>query len=139
MIRRVIGAGFAYFAMVFGAGFLLALVRIPFVVPRLGVRTAELLEAPVMLLVIAVASRWLVRRHPDMGRAARMLAGLLALVLLVLAELAVAWSQGMHSLADIVATRDPVSGSVYVGSMLVFAIAPACWPRRSSIDSPWHG
>ena len=127
-MSRALRAGIAYFAWVFGAGFLLALVRIPFLVPRVGVRTAELLEAPVMLLVILVASRWLARRYPDLGRAARMLAGLFALLLLVLAELVVAWSRGLHSVADIVATRDPVAGSVYLGSLLVFVIAPSCWP-----------
>jgi hypothetical protein len=127
-VTRVLRAGLAYFACVFGAGFLLALVRIPFLVPRVGVRTAELLEAPVMLLVILVASRWLVRRNPDLGRTARMLAGLFALVLLVLAELALAWTRGLHSLHDIVAARDPLAGSVYLGALLVFAIAPACWP-----------
>lgn len=121
-------AGLAYFAWVFGAGFLLALVRIPFLVPRVGVRTAELLEAPVMLLVVLFASRWLAGRYSDLGRPGRLLAGLLALGLLVLAELAVAWGQGLHSFADIIASRDPVSGSVYLASLFVFAIAPACWP-----------
>jgi len=54
--------GVLYFALVFGAGFALGAIRIFAVAPRVGVRTAELLEAPVMLVVSAVAARWIVRR-----------------------------------------------------------------------------
>ena len=36
-------AGAIYFVPVFGAGFMLGLVRIPFLVPGLGERVAELL------------------------------------------------------------------------------------------------
>jgi hypothetical protein len=32
------------------------------IVPRLGVRTAELLEAPIMCVIIIVAARWIVQR-----------------------------------------------------------------------------
>lgn len=56
-------AALGYFLIVFGAGFALALVRIPGLVPLLGVRWAELAEMPVMLAVIAWAAHRLVRRH----------------------------------------------------------------------------
>ena len=55
-------AGALYFALVFGAGFLLGPVRLEFVAPRLGARMAELIEAPVMFVVILASSRWVLRR-----------------------------------------------------------------------------
>jgi hypothetical protein len=60
--KRIIWAGLTYFALVFGVGFILGPIRILLIVPRLGERVAELLEAPVMLLVIIFAALWVVRR-----------------------------------------------------------------------------
>lgn len=37
-----------YFARVFATGFVLGSIRVPFLVPRLGVRYAELIEMPIM-------------------------------------------------------------------------------------------
>lgn len=58
----ILKAAVVYFALVFGAGFVLGPIRILFLVPRFGVRLAELMEFPVMLVVIVLAARWLVRR-----------------------------------------------------------------------------
>lgn len=44
---QIFKSGVAYFGLVFGAGFLLGCIRVPFLVPRLGARVAELLEMPV--------------------------------------------------------------------------------------------
>ena len=52
MMTHTISGGFAYFALVFGAGFVLGVLRISFLVPRFGERLAELAEMPLMLLVI---------------------------------------------------------------------------------------
>jgi len=46
---QTLKAGVLYFAVVFGAGFVLGPIRVMWVVPRLGTRTAEILEAPIML------------------------------------------------------------------------------------------
>ena len=59
---RTTQAGIAYFALVFGTGFLLGIIRVPFLVPRLGVRTAELIEMPFMFVAILFAARYVVRR-----------------------------------------------------------------------------
>ena len=61
-MRRVLAAGTLYFALVFGAGFVLGTLRVLLVVPRLGERAAELAEMPVMLVVSMVAARWVVKR-----------------------------------------------------------------------------
>ena len=59
---QILKAGVFYFALVFGAGFVLGPMRILWVVPRFGVRMAELLETPIMLVVTIFAARWIVRR-----------------------------------------------------------------------------
>jgi hypothetical protein len=55
-------AGALYFALTFGAGFMLGAARVLWLAPRLGERTAELLESPVMLVVTIFAARWVIRR-----------------------------------------------------------------------------
>ncbi|WP_339826864.1 hypothetical protein, partial [uncultured Arenimonas sp.] len=62
-----------------------------------------------------------------LGRVSRLLAGLFAFALLAMAELLVAWFLGPGSPAEYVASRDPVSGSVYLVSLVIFAVAPALW------------
>ena len=42
-------AALLYFLNVFGAGFLLGPIRIFLLVPKIGVRAAELIEMPIML------------------------------------------------------------------------------------------
>lgn len=45
---RTIKAGMTYFALVLGSGFVLGMMRVPFLVPHLGERVAELIEMPFM-------------------------------------------------------------------------------------------
>ncbi len=62
MTMRSIKGGFAYFGLVFGAGFILGAVRVPYLVPRLGERLAELVEMPFMFVVIVIAAINVTRR-----------------------------------------------------------------------------
>lgn len=122
----VLRAGTAYFALVFAAGFVLGSIRVPFLVPRLGERTAELLEIPFMLLVVVLAARFVVRRFSlPRSLATRAGVGTVALALLVLAELLLAVVIQDRSLSEYVASRDPISGSVYLGALLLFAAMPS--------------
>lgn len=118
--------------MVFGVGFLLGPIRIFLVVPRLGTRTAELLEAPIMLAVTVVSARWIVRRlavPADSGT--RLIMGAISLVLILFAEVAlVVWLRGLP-LLEYLAARDPVSGAVYYLCLLVFALMPLIVGRSS--------
>ncbi len=59
---QILKAGVLYFAVVFGAGLVLGPIRILWVVSFLGARMAELLEAPIMLVITIVAARWIVGR-----------------------------------------------------------------------------
>lgn len=122
---RFAAAGLAYFAIAFGAGFLMGSIRVPFLVPRLGARVAELLEMPFMLLVIFFAARFVVRRFALGGaRPAQLAAGGIALVLLLAAEVTLALVLQDQSLRDYVESRDPVSGGVYLAMLGVFALMP---------------
>jgi hypothetical protein len=130
-LNRSIRAGLLYFAVVFATGFVLGAIRQLWVVPRVGARTAELLETPLMLAVCFLAASWIVRRFDLDALRLRITAGLLGLVLLVIAELAlVVVLEGM-SIPDYIRSRDPISGSVYALSLAVFALLPAFVGRRS--------
>ena len=88
--QRVIGtreAGALYFGLVFAAGFVLGTTRTLWVAPRVGTRTAELMEMPIMLAVTIVAARWTVlRMSVPMMWSARLEMGCIALVLMLVAE-----------------------------------------------------
>jgi hypothetical protein len=128
-LKPVTKPAVVYFALVFGTGFALGLIRVPFLVPRIGERYAELLEMPFMLVAIVLAARLVVRRY-RLTRAASLVVGAAALVLLLGAEwLAGVWLQG-RSFADYVADRDPVSGTAYAWMLLIFALMPWIAARR---------
>ena len=127
----ILKAGALYFALVFGAGFVLGTVRTVWVVPRFGTRMAELMETPIMLVVTMVAARWIVRRLavPSVP-SSRLGMGFVALGLMLVAEFGfVLWLRGL-SIREYLATRDPVSGTVYYLMLGVFAIMPLLVARR---------
>ncbi len=131
LAARIAKAGVLYFACVFAAGVVFGSVRVPLVVPRLGVRTAELLEMPLMFCVILLAARWIVRRYAlPPTPAARLGCGVLALALMLAAEVGLALGVQGRTMAEIVAGRDPVSGSVYLAMLVVFATMPLWVGRR---------
>ncbi|MBK7742192.1 MAG: hypothetical protein IPI40_00175 [Betaproteobacteria bacterium] len=109
---------------------MLGAIRVPFLVPRLGERVAELAEMPVMLVVIVLAARFVVRRFGAPPPVSAWLpVGALALAFLVGAELALAALLQSRSVGDYVASRDPISGSVYLAMLGVFALMPAIVDR----------
>ena len=120
---RALKASFGYFGLVFAIGFALGVIRISFLVPVLGVRWAELLELPFMVLASFLAARFFVGRYGPFSAARRLGIGMLALALLVTAELVLTLALG-QSIRDYVAGRDPVSGAAYLVSLLIFAALP---------------
>jgi len=128
---QVLKAGAAYFAFVFGAGFVLGTIRTLWLVPRVGARTAELMEMPIMLAVTILAARWTVLRLsvPPMP-SVRLGMGCMALVLMLVAEFGfVLWIRGF-SIRDYLSTRDPVSGAAYYLMLVVFAVMPLLVARK---------
>ena len=122
---QILRAALVYFLIVFAAGFVLGVVRVVFVVPRVGTRVAELAEVPIMFVVIMLAARWIVRRfHLPPSLPPRLGVGLGALALMLVTELAVVlWLQGV-TLAQYVAARDPVAGTIYLVMLVVFGLMP---------------
>ena len=122
---RTLKSGLLYFAFVFGAGFVLGTIRVLWAVPRLGERTAELMETPIMLVVTILAARWVVQRLALPRTPAKRLAvGLVALGLLLVAETTgVLFLRGL-TIGEYFASRDPVAGTVYLVMLAVFAIMP---------------
>lgn len=124
-MKEALKAGVLYFALVFAAGFVLGTVRTLWLVPRLGVRTAELMEAPIMLGVSILAARWAVQHVgiPPMWPR-RLAIGCIALGLMLLAEFSVVlWIRGM-TIRGYFEARDPVSGAVYFLTLGAFAVMP---------------
>jgi hypothetical protein len=122
--------GAVYFVLVFGAGFFLGVLRVLVVEPRLGQRSAELLEAPLMLAVIYFAARFITRRFRAARAVEYFYSGLLALTLLVSAEFSVVLGLQGLSVRESIAERDPVAGTVYGGMLVIFAAMPWLVSRR---------
>lgn len=127
---QTIKAGVAYFALVMGAGFILGSLRVPFLVPRFGERLAELMEMPLMFVVILLSARFVIRRFALPPTASvRLKAGLLALALTVCTELLLTVGFQGQTLRAYISSRDPVSGSVYLAMLGLFAVMPLILAR----------
>lgn len=132
-VTQVLKAGVLYFALVFAAGFVLGPIRVLWAVPRFGTMTAELMEMPIMLVVIVLAARWTIRHLAVPHAPSRRLGiGFVALGALLVAEFTVVLSLRGLSIREYVATRDPVSGTVYFVMLGVFAIMPLFVARKQS-------
>lgn len=131
-MSRTVRAGLLYFAVVFGAGFLLGPVRILWLVPRVGVRAAELAELPVMVGVSWFAARGLTHRLAVPRTAvARLGMGALAAALMLAAEFSLVLQLRGIPLDEYFAERDPVAGTAYYLAVILFAIMPLLVDRRS--------
>jgi hypothetical protein len=128
---RVLKASLLYFALVFGAGFVLGPIRILWLVPRVGTRTAELMEMPIMLAVTFLAARWTVRRlDVPPTTSSRLGMGCLALGLMLMAEFTLVLTLRGLTIREYFASRDAVSGTAYYLSLLLFAVMPLLVARK---------
>ena len=97
----------------------------PFIVPWLGQRVAELLEMPFMYVIITKSAEYIVRHFALQDRALiRLLAGFTAVELLVGVEELVSVVVFGHRPSDFFTDRDPVSGWIYFGMLGLFAFMP---------------
>lgn len=127
MRAQWLAPGLQYFGLVFGAGFVLGIFRELLVTPSLGASTAELLEMPLMLLVILFSARFLVQRYSFDSSRLWLKAGLAALIFLMTAELSlVLWLRNI-SLVSYLESKVNLSGLVYGLSLIFYGLAPCLW------------
>jgi hypothetical protein len=99
-----------YDKFVFSAGFVLGTIGVLWSVPQFGERNEELLEQPLMLVAVFLAARWIVRRAGTALASVEAFAvGLMALTLLMAAELVVVLELRGLSISEYIRTRDPIS------------------------------
>jgi hypothetical protein len=133
-IQKILKGGALYFAVVFGAGFVLGTIRTLWIIPGFGTRKAELMEAPIMFAISVLTSRWVIRRLTIRASLpGRLSVGLVALGLLLLSEFTVVlWVRGL-TIAQYLAGRDPVAGTTYVVLLAAFALMPSLVGGRSDL------
>ncbi len=126
---RFVPAGLQYFLTVFVVGFVLGTIRTLLLEPRIGSRSAELLEAPFMLAAIVFAARGAVRRNRLCRSLELIGTGLLAFACLLAMEFSVVlWLRGI-TFNEYVHSRDPIAGGVYIVLLAAFGLMPLHFGR----------
>lgn len=122
---QVIQAGLVYFTLVFGLGFLLGSIRVPFIVPRIGQRNAELIEMPFMLVGIVLAAQFIISYFTIPNTTLTYIfVGLIALSLVIMAELLLVVVLQKSTINNYFKNRDPISGIAYFVLLIIFAVMP---------------
>lgn len=122
--------GLAYFAAVFGLGFLLGTVRALLLEPQIGALPAVALELPVMLGAAWVICRRLLRGR-EFTSVARAVMGGMAFALLMLAELALALVFGQTMADHLRGYANPDQGLGLAGQV-AFGLLPLIQSRAGS-------
>lgn len=116
----------AYFGLVFAAGFLLGILRVLVLAPKIGEAVAVAVELPLMLALSWFGCRWLIARFEvaaDMTP--RLVMGGLAFSILVLAEVAVSKLAFGRSLSDHLVQYGEPSTLLGLAGQIAFAAFPA--------------
>ena len=122
---QVLKAGTIYFLVAVGAEFVLEVVRLQVVALHVGERLAEMLEIPNVLLATIIGARWIVDRFtlpPLPG--IRLGVGLVALMLLLIAEGTVILPLHGLTVSEYLAGRDSVVGVAPLGALGVLTVMP---------------
>jgi hypothetical protein len=128
---RIAAAAALYFALVFGAGFILGPIRVLWLEPRVGPLAATACEAPFLLIAIMAAARWVPRvMRLEKTVASLTLMGLGALLLQQLADFAVGVGlRGLTAAAQLAQFATP-QGLIYAALLIIFVVMPALANRR---------
>ena len=133
---RIAAAATLYFAIVFGAGFLLGAIRVLWLERRVGPIVAVLCEAPFILTFMVAAAHWVPRVVKlQRGPAALVLMGMGALVLQQLADLVVGMGLRGNSPATQLAQFTRPEGKIYALLLLAFALMPLGLNHKSARSS----
>lgn len=118
-------AGLAYFGAVFVAGFMLGAIRVLVLVPRLGEVASVLLETPVILAVSWLVSSWTTLKfRVSSAVSRRLLMGVVAFALLMLAEIGVSVFAFGRSIEDHFAAYRSSQGVIALIAQIAFAFIP---------------
>jgi hypothetical protein len=118
-------AGALYFLVVFAAGFVLGILRVLVVAPRLGELAAVLVEVPLLLVASWLVCRAITRRlaiphhRPD-----RLVMSVVAFCLLISIETVLGYYAFGRSLESQRALMATAAGAVGLGGQIVFALFP---------------
>ncbi len=132
-LLRPLGAGFIYGILAFAIGFALGTVRVLLVVPRAGPTVAVLFELPVILGASWWLSRRCVVRFKVSGAvAARLVMGLAAFLVLMLAEATLSVVLFGRSITDYGASLTTLPGAIGLAAQVAFAGFPLAQAWRAS-------
>ncbi len=123
-------AALHYFLIIFGLGFLFGTVRTLWLAPAIGATAAVLCEVPLMLLASWLVAGRIVRPWSP-GQRAAFATGLLALVMLLAAELALALTLGRQSPTAWIRGLIETPGWIGLCAQLLFGLFPWLQVRRS--------
>jgi hypothetical protein len=123
---RILKAGVVYFLIIFALRWILGPIRVLWAVSRFGRIPAPVLEGIIMLIAMFVSARWIISPFevaPALPKAIGI--GLVALAILLPAELARAlWLRGLP-LREYVASFENIPGVISLVLFLLFAAMPA--------------
>lgn len=125
-------AALSYFAIVFAVGLLCGPIRVLMLEPMFGATAAVLLEAPILLMAMLYAARFVPRRLRLAPTAAAHLGmGFGALVLVLLADFGVGVLLRQMTPGAIAAQFATPAGRVYAALLLALALMPWLVNRNS--------
>lgn len=135
-MRKSLIAGGVYFALVFSLGVILGVLRVTVVAPRLGVAGAMAVEAPIMLAVSWFICGGVMTRL-DLGaeRGERSLMSATALVLIVIAELALARFLAGQTFGELLASYRSAPALMGLASQVAFVLFPLFRLRRKRFST----
>lgn len=128
---QVLTAALAYFALVFAVGFMAGPIRVLFLEPAFGKTLAVLMETPILLMAMLWAARFVPRRLRLQPTSANLIGmGLIALALVLAADLCVGLFLRQQTVPEIAAYFATTAGLIYSAALLLFAVMPVLVARR---------
>ena len=124
-MMKILASAAVYFGMVFAAAFVLGALRVTVVVPRLGTLMAVLIEVPIVLGISWFVCSQVVRFFdvPSEWRP-RLVMGILAFMLLMIAEPTIAIFGFGRSLTQYLGEFRSTAGLIGLLGQIAFAIIP---------------
>jgi len=108
-----------------GADFIMGAIRVTLLVPRLGERIEELIKMPFMRVVIVSAASFITQRFALPAiTLVHLSTGVVALAMMIAAELLLAVALQDRALGQSANSRDPISDSVCLAILILFAVMP---------------